>query len=257
MSKIKRLLTSKGMMIGALALAVFLIAISSIGGASAALTYYSETYSSQVEMYDIGVALVENGVNVSERDYVEALANGSWNQHTGVLLANMLTNENGETESLQLGRNYKEELAVLNSGTIDTYVRVSVYKYWVDPDGNKTQAIDPSAINVNFLTGSDSLWVEDEDARTTERTVLYYTKLLKSGETSPLFADTLRIEGDIAAHITTTTEGNVTTYVYDYNGYKFVLKATVDSVQDHNAEAAILSAWGVNVTVEDQTLSLK
>lgn len=255
MSKIKKLLTSRGVMIGALVLAVVLIATSSIGGARAALTYRSETYSAQVEMQDIGVALIENGTNVSTRDYVEKLHNGTWDEHTGLLLANMLTDANGETEALQLGRAYTEELAVENVGTIDSYVRVSVYKYWVDENGNKTNAIDPATIKVNFLTGSD--WVEDASARTSERTVLYYTHLLPSGGTTPLFADTLTIDGNIAANVTTTTEGNVTTQTYDYNGYKFVLKATVDSVQDHNAEAAILSAWGVNVDVENQTLSLK
>lgn len=255
MSKVKKLLTSRGLLIGALVVAVVLIGLSSIGGARAALTYYSDTYYAQVDMKDIGVALVENGSVVSTRDYVESKADGSWTQYNGELLANMLINEKGEEEALKLGRDYTEELAVLNNGTIDTYVRVSVYKYWTDKDGYKTHDIDPATIKVNFLT--DTGWVEDESARTDERTVLYYTRRLDSGETSPLFADTLTIDSNIAANVTTTTEGNVTTYTYDYDGYKFVLEATVDSVQDHNAEAAILSAWGVNVDVENGTLSLK
>ena len=38
---------------------------------------------------------------------------------------------------------------------------------------------------------------------------------------------------------------------YTYNGYKFCLEAEVDAVQMHNAEDAIKSAWGVDVTVSD------
>ena len=35
-----------------------------------------------------------------------------------------------------------------------------------------------------------------------------------------------------------------TTYIY--NGNRFCIDVIVDSVQDHNAEQAKISAWGVN-----------
>ena len=38
--------------------AVALLLGSSIGGTRAALTYYSETYSSRIQMYDIGITLL-------------------------------------------------------------------------------------------------------------------------------------------------------------------------------------------------------
>ena len=44
---------------------------------------------------------------------------------------------------------------------------------------------------------------------------------------------------------------------WEYNGYKFVLEANVDSVQDHNAQDAILSAWGIDVSVNNGKLALK
>ena len=34
------------------------------------------------------------------------------------------------------------------------------------------------------------------------------------------------------------------TTTYEYDGASFVLEATVDAVQTHNAEDAIKSAWG-------------
>ena len=48
--------------------AICLIA-STVGSASAALTYHSEHYSAEVVLNSIGVTLVENGKGVSYRDY--------------------------------------------------------------------------------------------------------------------------------------------------------------------------------------------
>ena len=42
-----------------------------------------------------------------------------------------------------------------------------------------------------------------------------------------------------------------------YDGIVFVLRADVDAVQTHNAEDAIMSAWGVDVSISDDgSLSL-
>ena len=111
---------------------------------------------------------------------------------------------------------------------------------------------------MNQVGQDGGCWIEDTAAATRERTVLYYNRLLPSGSATPDFSDTIRIDGDMASHITTSTDENgVTTSEYDYNGCRFILEATVDAVQDHNAEAAILSAWGMNVSVTNETLSLK
>ena len=110
--------------IGLFAVAAVLLLGSTIGSARAALTYYSQTYTSRVQMQNIGVTLLENGEKVSWRDYSDK-SNGSWNETTGVLLENML----GEGEKFQIGKVYQEELSVTNSGSIDQYVRVNIYKY--------------------------------------------------------------------------------------------------------------------------------
>ena len=56
---------------------------------------------------------------------------------------------------------------------------------------------------------------------------------------------------------TSVKEDGTIISTYDYNGYQFVLEADVDSVQDHNAQDAILSAWGKEVTINDNQLALK
>jgi len=234
-------------------LAAGLLMFSSIGGARAALTYFSENYSSRVQMYDIGVSLNENGQKVSWRDY-NANSNGSWNEATGALLANLL--EDGE--SLKLGKTYPEEISVTNSGTIDTYVRVTLYKYWLDADGEKLQELSPDLIDLH-LVNLDT-WLPDESASTDERTVLYYDRILAAGETSPALSDTLTVSGLLASKVTQTVtrEGDkeIITTVYDYDGVRFQIEAQVDAVQTHNAADAIRSAWGRDVRISDGGLSL-
>lgn len=239
--------------------AVGMLLSSSINGTKAALTYYSDTYTSRIQMYDIGVTLLENDQPVSWRNYNSA-GNGTWDEEKGVLLEQMLP----EGEELKLGKRYPEELKVRNTGTVNQYVRVSIYKYWLDADGRKDRELSPDLIDLHFTNlGTD--WMEDEQARTEERTVLYYNKLLYAeGEgtsESSLFADTLTIDENIAKKVTQETkkEGNYTTITttYDYNGVTFQIEVQVDAVQEHNAEDAAWSAWGKRVTVQDGTLSLR
>lgn len=237
--------------------AVALLLGSSIGGTRAALTYYSETYSSRIQMYDIGITLVENDKDISWRNYSSA-GDGTWDEGPGDLLKEMLA----EGEALALGKKYQENLKVRNTGTINEYVRVSIYKYWLDAEGEKLRGLSPDLIRLNLVNlGTD--WIEDEEASTTERTVLYYNKLLyaegQGTSESALFADSLTIDDSIAKKVSqeTTTKGGYTTIVttYDYDGVSFQIEVEVDAVQEHNAEDAIWSAWGKRVTVDNGILS--
>ncbi len=234
-----------------LAASAVLLVGSGVGSARAALTYYSENYSVQMNMQSIGVSLVENDQVVSSRDYADA---DKWEGTTeGSLLSNLL----GEDEKFTPGKKYDEAISVTNSGNIDTFVRVIITKSWQDANGGKNTALDPQLIELNYLT--DNGWVIAEDQSTTERTVLYYTKALPVGESTPALSDTLRINESIASEVNKTVKDNTITYTYKYDGYTFHLDAEVDAVQTHNAKDAIKSAWGVDVNVtEDETgLSLQ
>ncbi len=234
-----------------LAASAVLLVGSGVGSARAALTYYSENYSVQMNMQSIGVSLVENDQVVSSRDYADA---DKWEGTTeGSLLSNLL----GEDEKFTPGKKYEEAISVTNSGNIDTFVRVIITKSWQDANGGKNTSLDPQLIELNYLT--DNGWVVAEDQSTTERTVLYYTKALPVGESTPALSDTLRINESIASEVNKTVKDNTITYTYKYDGYTFHLDAEVDAVQTHNAKDAIKSAWGVDVNVtEDETgLSLQ
>lgn len=231
--------------------AVLLIG-STVGSTRAALTYYSENYSAQVTVSNIGVSLLENGETVSRRDYD---TNGEWNETSGELLADL------KDEAVRPGKSYPEVLTVQNSGSIDSYVRVILTKSWKDSEGNKDTTLSPDLIDLNLQTGNG--WIVDENASTPERTILYYTQQVGAGETTPALSDTVRIDPAVANKVeeSVTTDENgyrTITYTYAYDGYTFELEAEVNAVQTHNAEDAIKSAWGTDVTVaEDGTLSLR
>lgn len=232
MKKLKEFFSSSKTNVAVFVVAIVLILSVSLGAAYA---------TSRVQMFDIGVTLKENGQNISWRDYGSE-SDGTWKEHTGTLLECMLTID-GIDGQLEFNKTYTEELNILNSGTINEYVRVSIYKYWVDDLGNKQSGLDPEYIDLH-LTNLDSSWLLDEQSVTRERTVLYYNRLLDSGTETPLFADTLRIDGSIANHP-------------EYDGMKFVIEVRVDAVQENNAEDAVRSAWGANVSVSNGVLSLR
>ena len=226
-----------------LAASAVLLVGSGVGSARAALTYYSENYSAQMNMQSIGVSLVENDAVVSSRDYV---SDNEWSGSTeGTLLANML----GEDEKFTPGKRYNEAISVKNNGNIDTFVRVILTRSWQDAEGKKNTSLSPDLIELNYLT--DNGWVIAEDQSTPERTVLYYTKALPVGETTPALSDTIRVNESIAQDVTKQVDGNTIRYTYKYDGYSFHVDAEVDAVQTHNAQEAIKSAWGVDVSVND------
>ena len=131
--------------------AAVLLLGSTVGSTRAALTYYSENYSAQMNLKHIGVSLVENGQVVSSRDYVSG---NEWSGNTeGKLLANML----GENEKFTPGKQYDEAISVTNSGDIDTFVRVIITKSWKDKEGRKNAELSPDLIELNVPENSG--WV--------------------------------------------------------------------------------------------------
>lgn len=243
------------------AAAVIMLLFGSIGSARAALTYYSEDYTSRLQMYNIGVTLLENDVEVAKRNY-DSSGSGAWEETSVPLLEHMIP----EGEILQIGRSYPEELKVVNTGTVDQYVRVTIYKYWTEApaegeeaDGReqrKLQDLDSEMIMLNLTEGSG--WLVDESSSTKERMVLYYSRALAVGETTEPFADELKINNSILTKVEEkpgAASGNImSTYIYDNK--QFWVDVKVDAVQEHNAADAVWSAWGRRVQVSDGVLSL-
>lgn len=250
--------------LGLFALAAVLLVSGSIGSARAALTFFSQTYTSRVQTQNIGVSLVENGAFIAWRDYDKETAEGNWDTNAVPVEQRLFQNLLGEEESFVMGKAYDEELAVHNSGNIDQYVRVNVYRYWVkvDENGNEVKLRDLSPDLIDLHCINTGRWILDEESTTEERFVLYYDSILKAGETSLPFSDTLTVNGMTADHVTQTKTQHdgytVITTTYDYNGVEFRLEVEVNAVQTHSAKDAIWSTWGREVEISsDSRLSLK
>ena len=182
---------------GLLVAAGVLLLGSAIGSTQAALTYYSENYTAEITISQIGVSLMENGKVVSSRDYNEDKWDISTNKKdstsaSGALLTNMLKKD----EKLALNKKYDEVLRVKNSGSIDQYVRVSIYRYWTYKDGKKVTALSPDLIDLRIKDKSindkeaydGSRWVKNPES-TRECMELYYKGILPSESESESFAE--------------------------------------------------------------------
>ena len=249
-----------------------LLLFTTVGSVSAVLNYQSENYNSEFAMKDIGITLQEKGekdenfVDVGWRDYQINDKKGEWRNGNEPLFSSI--------DNIEFGRQYSEQFRVKNTGSnqsIDEYVRVKVYKYWVMDDGKQTKnyELDPAKIilklgdtEIQNLTGERNGWVVDHSEDTVERTVMYYTTPIKHGEATGLFIDSLTIDSSVTNDFTRTETTDETgkyrtiTYTYKYDGNLFCVEIEADAIQTHNADKAIKSVWGRNVTIDKGTKKL-
>ncbi len=240
MKKFKEFLSKPAVTAVLFALALLLLGSSTVAGARAALNIQSEYYNSEVELYDIGVALIEKQADDSFK--VVAGKNALMGETSQIGAA---IKADGK---LLPGKTYSEVLAVRNTAEINEYVRVSVFKYWQDANGNKVPEMDSKWIKLGFVTGNG--WTIDNSSTTEERTMLYYGTDIAPGMDTTPFLSTVTIDDTVLTKVSqsTSVENGVTVIrtTYIYNGNRFCIDVIVDSVQDHNAEQAKISAWGVN-----------
>ena len=243
-------------------LATVMLFAGTIGGTQAVFADTSTDYLSQINMKHIGVALYENDREnpVGERTYGNKTVGGDsrtgeskgWvtNNQEGPLVINDLKQKGAQTgdEMIKIGKTYPFEIMAKNTGTIPHYLRMVVYRYWTDANGNKIvdNRYDPQMIETSFGTNdyNDQFWYEDPFS-TPERSIYYYRTILPVGEmTEPLYT-TLDISTDIRNYVTIKDNQ----YEYFYNGKKFEVYIEVDAVQTHHAQDAWRSAWGVSENI--------
>ena len=231
--------------------AALLVIGGTVGGAQAALNIQSHDYVAQARLTEIHVALIENGEVRENADADTSTAYKHTHSTPGyehTLLSSIAAQTGGE---FAVGHVYDNVLAVRNvavapdAGTgIDQFVRVTVYKYWVDANGDKCPALDPSLIVLD-LGQAGAGWTIDEGSSTPEKTVLYYEPALAPqggahdgivSESTP-FATTFMVDESVLT--ATGSDGQLS-----YAKKKPEVKVVVDAVQTHNADAAKTSAWG-------------
>ena len=207
----EKLLSLKNKPVVLLAMAAILLMVGTVGATQAAITYYSDDYEAHVEVKEMAVSLKENDVIISE----------SAKEVEGALFANLLKNG----EKFVVGKEYNEDLNVVNNGTMDAYVRVIITKSWTDAEGKVNRKLSPDYIELEMLGAEDGSkeWKIDGAASTAERTVMYYTKKLAVGAESSDFADSIRLdnafETTLKEAVETVTDGQIITYTHPFDGY--------------------------------------
>lgn len=136
-------------------------------------------------------------------------------------------------------------MAVYNSGDIDSYVRMVITKNW----GKDATNLNPAAIQLGILT--DNGWIIDSDATTDARVILYYRHVLERGKESPPFMDSIKIDPSIQNEYEVIKNGNNITIANKYDNSSFYINVEVNVVQTHSAVEAIRSAWGIEVSVDE------
>lgn len=232
-----------------LAAAVIMLGGSGVTGTKAALTVFSPNYDATIATNTLGVELTE-AVNGGK---TEILPDGG---------AFTLTND----KTFAIGKEYKDSIGVLNSGSADEYVRVIVRKYWVEKDQTEkteqTLKLKPEWIELIPAAG----WKEvkgDND----EYSIYYRSTPLGTSETdnSAVLFTGFRINEQVktagkkimigdqeyasdAEAAAAAQDGDTITYTYTYDGCTFNIEAEAQSVQTHNYQDAMKSVWGVNAS---------
>ncbi len=168
----------------------------------------------------------------------------------GKLAFTSLADVNEGKEMPKPDTEYDEDVQIKNNGDCDEYVRVVVYKSWLDAD-NKATDLDSSIIELNLAESTDWIAVSDSE----ECTTYYYKKALKSGETAKFIDSVSFGKGILNSEVKATKDdkgGIQTDIVHAYNGKKLQVEMRVDAVQTHSAEDAILGAWGVVVALDSE-----
>lgn len=225
-----------------------LLVFTAVTGTLAEPNIQSDVQTSNMEMKQIGVSLQKK--NNSSEDFTSIAKieyNGSWVTDVSDLFANTTAGA---------GKTIPVQLRVYNNGNIGEFVRVTVYKYWVDENGKKRFDLDPGFIQID-KNGISENWLVDSESD--EKTVMYYNTMLSPEQASEIFMNGISIDGKIKNEYEKTVdeykEGNKTytrtTYSYAYDGKQFKINVEVDAVQDHHAEDAIKSSWGKKVTINE------
>lgn len=241
MKRLREWLSSPKAVLPCFCAAALLLLGSAIGGARAALVYSGENYPAQISTSAVSVALVEENAGTGQKEYT-----GGSTEDGEEGLPELLRGMVPEGEKIRPGKKYAEKLGVKNTGKTEQYVRVTVYRYWTGADREtRVRTASPEYISLHF---AEEGWEQDLTASTAERTVFYYKKPLRAGETV-YFAEGLSVDDRVLME----TEGEALVY----GDLSFHVKVGVDAVQTRHAEEAVLSAWGRAVTVsEDGTLAL-
>ena len=225
--------------------AVLLFAAGTVLAATDSPDILGNDYNAEIDMADVDIKLLENGGDPVMFESEPAL---------------------GEVPEgkIQPGRVYNEKLQARNTGKYDAVVRMIVKTYWRNAGMRRDPKMDLELIELTYgnKAYNDAVWTLNDEETTAESKTYYLKKILGAGETSEPLVDRLRLNNKVLEekNVKTEQKGNKTVYTYEYkyNSYILCLEADCQALQTHNANEAIVSAWGVcNVKLSDGMITVK
>ena len=161
------------------------------------------------------------------------------NVQTPTLQVNLTSDALADDTKAKPGDVIAQNYAAVNPETITNiteYIQVTITKYWQDANGTKIFDKDANKIALNLANQENWLVLRE----TSEQLVLVYNKPVAPGESTGVFLESLTLDSNLSG----------------YSGCKVGLDVTAQAVQyqegDNELNAnAILSAWGVVVTLDD------
>lgn len=231
MQKIQKHLSLRTAILAMITAILMVLCLSGTARAALSDLVTSDRYEADFALSNLKVGLSENGDPVMDGELLGSISN-----------------------PLKVGYPYPEELAAVNTGGYDQYVRVIVNKYWTNEEGKQCE-LDPALIELLFEEDGETIDLFDTDGfgdwvvvkNSPEQVVLYSTNPLAPEEVKA-FATTLKLDKTLmkASAPKVSQDGNTFITKYTYHGFDINLEAEVDAVQVNNAADAVRSAWGVD-----------
>lgn len=135
------------------------------------------------------------------------------------------------------GDAYDYPVQAYNNGDFDSYVRITLTKYWEDQNGEKNFDADSSLIELINLDSEN--WIVDDSDENNEVVYCYYKHPLSSKEASSNVIDQIKV-GNIESK-----DQNL------YSNLQIKVDVEVDAIQKAAAEDAILAEWGLDVSFDE------
>ena len=224
-----------------LVIAILLFAAAGVTGVRAMLNIQSQDYIAEFELSNLDITLMEGDEAVTDQTLKLPALNNTYKP----------------------GYIYDEVIKARNDGDINVFLRINLRKYWGDENGKKNTKLDPALIDLTYngeKCGPDWMVSSRESDNTTERTTYYYKHLLlgtidapsESARITTPVINKLQINGEVVDKdkvilVEESRDGDKVTYKYEYeySGMYAWIEADVQALQNHNAQDAIKSLWGL------------
>ncbi len=133
------------------------------------------------------------------------------------------------------------------AGGYDTYIKVHIYRTWLDENDKKLSELNMNAGAEDagiVMAGWSDKWIYSADESTNEDIVLYYTEPVKAGDKTDDFLKSITVNENL---------GN--NYADKHVGFEVEADAVQALPAEDNQVNAdgIMSAWGMEVTFETGT----